>query len=77
MPDLSDELETEEVGKDLWDVVDDRGDAEESWRAPQILQVPEEESEDQAYAESHKPGYVEEGAVPKIGESAKDRQPFW
>lgn len=76
MPDLSDELETEEVGEDLWDVVDDRGDAEECWRASQVLQVPEEESEDQANAESHKPGHVEEGAISKIGESAKDWQPF-
>lgn len=63
MPNLSDELETEEIGEDLWDVVDDRSDAEESRRASQILQVPKEESEDQADAESHKPGHVEEGAV--------------
>ena len=39
--------------------------------------MPEEEGEDQANAKSHKPGHVEEGAVAKVGESAKDRQPLW
>lgn len=57
-------------------MVDDGGNTEQGRGAPQVLQVPEEEGEDKTDAESHKPGYVEEGAVAKVGESAKDGQPF-
>ncbi|GBM97882.1 hypothetical protein AVEN_205307-1 [Araneus ventricosus] len=73
---LPDELEAEEVGEDLRDVVDDGGDAEECGGAPQVLQVPEEEGEDEADAEAHEPGDVEEGSVAQVGEGTHHGEPL-
>jgi len=44
-----------EVGDQLRQMVNDRGEAEQGRRTSDILQVPEEEREDEADAESHEP----------------------
>lgn len=77
MTHLTDQLKTEKVGKYLWYVIDDGGNAEEGRCATVILKMPEEESEDQADAEAHKPSYEEERSTLQVLELFQHGHPFW
>ena len=52
---LGHQLMNEEVGHELAHVVYDAGEAIEGWGSTQVLQVPEEKGENDAYADSHEP----------------------
>lgn len=76
MADLTDQLETEEVGEYLGNMVDDGGDSEEGRCSTVILKMPEEEGEDQAYAEAHEPRDEEKGSAFEILELLQHGHPF-
>lgn len=58
-------------------MIDDGGNAEEGRCATVILKMPEEESEDQADAEAHKPSYEEERSTLQVLELFQHGHPFW
>ena len=57
---LRDDLEAVEVCPHLRDVVDDRGNAEDSRVTAIVLEMPEEEGEDEADPDTHDPGHDHE-----------------
>ena len=65
---LGDDLEAVEVCPHLRDVVDDRGNAEDSRVTAIVLEMPEEEGEDQADAHPHDPGSESEGEQSEVGQ---------
>lgn len=76
MANLRDQPEAEEVCEDLRDVIDDGGNTEECRRASVILKMPEQECEDKADSEAHKPSDEQEGGALQILELLQHRDPF-
>lgn len=74
--DLTDQFKAEEVSEYLGNVVDHRGDTEQSRRATVILKVPKKEGENQPDTETHEPRDEEEWRAFEILELLQHGHPF-
>lgn len=77
MSHLSNKPETEEIGENFRNVINDRRNTKQSWGSPIILQMPEEEGKDQSNTETHEPCNEKKRCTLQVLELLKNRQPFW